>query len=150
MRYKAIATWFDVSVIGMMSFLLCLVSSRSLVADPPAGSGDGVALPRYRFEVGQELVYQLTAYEDLRESNDAKNEKGNAAHDQMEWRIVVVRQNDDGSWRLFFRTRITFVNRDGSVRGKRDSLTTLRGLVPACQLPAAAQEAFRGSSLRRR
>jgi thiol-disulfide isomerase/thioredoxin len=97
-------------------------STAPTAADLPAGSETGVAPPRYRLEVGQELVYQLTASEDPRESNDAKNEEGHAAaRNQMEWRIVVARQNEDGSWRLYIRTKITFVNRDGSVRGKHDS-----------------------------
>lgn len=115
MRYQADATRVGVSAIRMLFLLLCVVSPCSLAA------ADDVALPRYRLEVGQELVYWLTEQHDPREANDAKNDKGKVVHNQMEWRIVVGRQNEDGSWRLYIRTKITLVNRDGTVRKKWDT-----------------------------
>jgi thiol-disulfide isomerase/thioredoxin len=98
-----------------LSFWLCLFSSQWLAAVGAAAREAEPALPQYRLAVGQELVYELTAVEDPRESKDA-------ARDQMQWRVVVGRQNNDGSWRLYIRTKVMLVNADGSPRHKQDSL----------------------------
>lgn len=112
MRSNANVTRRGTSAVGLLTLFLCVGS--------PGAAADG-ALPRYRMEVGQELVYQLTATEDPRERRDKDNEKRPAARNQMEWRVLVGRQNGDGSWRLFIRTKVTFVHPDGSPRGKQDS-----------------------------
>jgi thiol-disulfide isomerase/thioredoxin len=72
--------------------------------------------------VGQELVYRLTKDEDFREGLKPEQTAKAPPRDLMEWRAVVVRKNDDGSWRLVIRSRIRFVNPDGRVRARRDSL----------------------------
>ena len=53
---KAIAPWFGIPAIRMLPFLLCVISPCSFTV----AADDGVALPRYRLEIGQELVYQRT------------------------------------------------------------------------------------------
>jgi len=63
------------------------------------GAGDsakGAApVPRYRFEPGQELRY----------SGQMEGELGSGkkVRSNITWRVWVVRQNDDGSWRLILR-----------------------------------------------
>lgn len=109
---------FDKSIVATACALGCLFGGHALAADGAGGDDSADALPRYRFKVGQELVYRLTAREDPRE----KDAIASAPLDHMEWRTFVVRQNDDGSWRLFIRTKITFLDNAGKVRAKRNSL----------------------------
>jgi hypothetical protein len=111
---------FGESTGRMLPFLLGLILSLSLASNLLAARD--ASLPRYRLEVGQELVYELTASDDPRKSSDAKDQKGDAARNQMEWRIIVVGKNDDGSWRLLIRTNVRLVNQDGTVRANHDSL----------------------------
>lgn len=100
------------------SILAVVVTLAPLLARLVFADESSESLPRYRFEVGQELVYKLTSSEELREESDG----GPASLDQMEWRIFVVRKNDDGSWRVFIRTNISFITKSGRVRAKRNSL----------------------------
>lgn len=51
-------------------------------------------LPRYHFEVGQELVY--------RGGSELKSDKITLSH-RHSWHVWVVRANSDGSWRLLLR-----------------------------------------------
>ncbi len=99
--------------IGTVFWLVCGDVLADDVGDRPAD-----ALPRYRLEVGQEMVYRLVSREDPRKQGaDAQQPL-----DQMEWRVFVVGKNDDGSWRLFIRTSIAFLNHEGQVRAHRNSL----------------------------
>jgi thiol-disulfide isomerase/thioredoxin len=61
-------------------------------------------LPRYKFHVGQELVYRYTEVEDLLADKKA-NDKPKPPATEVEWRIYVVRENEDGSWRLLVRRK---------------------------------------------
>ena len=118
-------TWPDLTffmhtnAIKGLSFILCLASVY-VVAELPADEAI-VAPPRYKLHVGQELVYRLVASEDFRDSNGNKNQNGDLPEEQREWRITVVRKNEDGSWRLFIRTKIAIFNRQGRERFKKDS-----------------------------
>lgn len=104
--------------LAMTRIFLLVVSLLFWETHYTIASDSSESLPLYQFKVGQELVYQLTSHEDLREEEEHKP----ASLDEMEWRIFVVQKNDDGSWRLFIRTSITFITTDGTVRAKRDSL----------------------------
>jgi thiol-disulfide isomerase/thioredoxin len=59
-------------------------------------------VPRYHFNVGDELVYRQTKSEDLIPEEDDPVPSGS-----YEWHVYVVRQNDDGSWRLLIRSEVT-------------------------------------------
>jgi thiol-disulfide isomerase/thioredoxin len=59
-------------------------------------------LPRYKFHVGQELVYRYTEVEDLLADNKA-GDKPKPPATEVEWRIYVVRENEEGNWRLLVR-----------------------------------------------
>ncbi|MEX2113619.1 MAG: TlpA disulfide reductase family protein [Pirellulales bacterium] len=132
------------------------------MADEIAQTDPVVELPRYRFKVGQELVYQLTCRED-----PSDHVADVSTHlDHMEWRCFVVQRNDDGSWRLFIRTDLTFLDTAGKPRAKRQSLgycdlrpdgsyaldeqtAILKRLVPHelfCRLPDQASELDAGWS----
>jgi len=87
MRDRAVEMRLCRYALSILAFLPCIFCTQAIAGDSPAAK-EHVALPRYRLEVGQELVYQQTALDDLRVSNDTKNKKGNAAQGEMEWRIV--------------------------------------------------------------
>lgn len=74
--------------------------------------------PRYRFEVGQELVYQLTSIKDLSEGDAL----GKTPQDTAEVRFFVVDRNEDGSWRILVRMNKAFITSEGRVRANWDSL----------------------------
>jgi RNA polymerase sigma-70 factor (ECF subfamily) len=66
----------------------------------PAGPlGQPVKLPRFRLEPGQELVY----------TGEERTNGGQGARSRThgEWRVWVVRANQDGSWRLVERSTTT-------------------------------------------
>ena len=75
------------------SVLLGLGTSTALASGPP----------RYRFEVGQELIY--------RGSSDFKFESGSFAT-KNDWNVWVVRKNIDGGYRLVVQSRSASL-RDG-------------------------------------
>lgn len=61
-------------------------------------------LPHYKFHVGQELVYRITEVEDLLADKSAED-KPKAPDTEVEWRVYVVRKNEDESWRLLVRRK---------------------------------------------
>jgi thiol-disulfide isomerase/thioredoxin len=93
----------------------CIAAAEVATTNPTASQ----VLPRYHLKVGQELVYRQTHQQDFRTSSDKQTD---AASDRMEWRVFVAAKNHDGSWRLYIRSNIEFVNDDGSIRAKRNSL----------------------------
>jgi thiol-disulfide isomerase/thioredoxin len=118
MRNRPITTCLCCCLAG---FLPSLFPLQAIADDPPAPDKNA-ALPRYRLEIGRELVYQLTSSEKPSDAGGSSTDKDRArSRDQMEWRIVVAGKNEDGSWRLYIRTQVTLVNRDGAVRSKHDS-----------------------------
>ncbi len=101
--------------VAVIAATLALWLAYYALADEGGDGRDapGEGLPRYRLEVGQELVYRLTSIEDT---------SGKAPRDQMQWRVFVVRQNADGSWRLLIRMKRTFITSTGTVRARWNSL----------------------------
>jgi thiol-disulfide isomerase/thioredoxin len=74
-----------------------------------AAGAEGASLPRFRLEVGQELTY--------RQNYEFKYGKGDNAGilgHKTDWQVWVVRHNDDGSWRIVFRSS----DKSWQVRGK--------------------------------
>jgi thiol-disulfide isomerase/thioredoxin len=61
------------------------------------------ALPRYRLRVGQELTYTLKS-----ESAFGEGAKAVPYGSDDEWRVRVLRQNPDGSWRLLLHESQSF------------------------------------------
>ncbi|MEX2092453.1 MAG: hypothetical protein WD971_07235, partial [Pirellulales bacterium] len=90
------------SQIGQMCIaaLVCAVNAGSSFSLIVAAD----TLPRYKFHVGQELVYRNTEVEDLLADKKA-SDKPKPPATEGEWRIYVVRENDDGSWRLLMRRK---------------------------------------------
>src|SRR5262245_4468424 len=83
------ATRFQ-TITGLASILL-----GGVLPLPRAGAADApFPLPRYRLQVGQELLYSG--------SSEMKYEGGQHA-EKSTWRVWVVRQNKEGGWRLVIR-----------------------------------------------
>jgi thiol-disulfide isomerase/thioredoxin len=93
---------------ALFVFILCICSANLLAAESESSRLESENLPRYKFEVGQELIYELTADEDLLpQSGDDENEKdGTARRRTRKCTVWVVRKNDDDSWRLLVRSQI--------------------------------------------
>src|SRR5690349_10548553 len=70
---------------GTLFLAMCVGASVAASAEP---------LPRYRLQVGQELAY--------RGSDEFKYERGRFVTRET-WKIWVVRENPDQSWRLLIR-----------------------------------------------
>ena len=77
-----------------------LVLPLSGLAAEPSDESDRAALPRYLFKVGQELSYQA--------QSEFQGEEGPPLKSEYTWQVWVVRQNDDGSWRLILRQSSSF------------------------------------------
>src|SRR5262245_14276808 len=74
---------------------LASVLLGGVLALPLAGAANSpFLLPRYRLQVGQELIYSG--------SSESKFEGGQST-EKSTWRIWVVRQNKEGGWRLVIR-----------------------------------------------
>jgi peroxiredoxin len=71
-----------------------LAAGAARAADEDAGS-----VPRYRLKVGQELNYRQTS-----EFKYGKGASAGTLGSRADWEVWVVRQNDDGSWRLVMRS----------------------------------------------
>src|SRR5262245_6633073 len=72
-------------------------------------------LPRYKLQVGQELRYSG--------HSDFKYQSGKHINDTT-WRIWVVRQNEDGGWRLVIRSGSVFSVGATPTGGQRDERVT--------------------------
>jgi thiol-disulfide isomerase/thioredoxin len=85
-----------------------MVAPLSAVRADDKTTGETATLPRYRLEVGQELVFQGSGQ--FKYVNSTLSE-------QVTWSIWVLRSNPDKSWRLVIQeTSITKeVDRDGKV-----------------------------------
>jgi len=84
----------------------------------PAGAGEAADdLPRYRLKVGQELKYYGTS--------DFKYENGSLGY-KNDWKVWVVRANDDGGWRLVLRSSNRMTQTvNGGVQGDGHADVTL-------------------------
>jgi thiol-disulfide isomerase/thioredoxin len=97
------------SAIVVTSALIIGLTNRAVAA---AESVDPV--PRYRLEVGQELIY--------RGESEFKYESGKHVTSDT-WRVWVVSQNPDGGWRLVLRHGSAFSQvRDGEEAGRKKSV----------------------------
>jgi thiol-disulfide isomerase/thioredoxin len=77
-----------------------VVLAFGTVAALPAWSGEHAdALPRYRWEVGQELTYTADS-----EFKYGKPPKQSSFEDHTEWKVWIIRKNDDGSYRVVVRS----------------------------------------------
>ncbi len=94
------SVWCLVALAGVVGVGAVGLADEATTAEQPSSE-----LPRYRFQVGQELVYEQTASEDLLAKNDTESGTGRERHSK--WTVWPVRKNDDGSWRLLLRTEIT-------------------------------------------
>jgi thiol-disulfide isomerase/thioredoxin len=96
----------------------------TLAASVVLGLGTSTALasgpPRYRLEVGQELIY--------RGSSEFKFESGSFAY-KNDWSVWVVRKNVDGGCRLVVQSRSTML-RDGKTQGDPDVTVAYLDLAP--------------------
>lgn len=98
------------SVLGMIA--LCL-SGRVLA--------DEVKVPRYHFDVGQEITYRGTTESRYRYQVSGKDRDGSYTTEE-EWTLWVVRRNDDGGERLVLRSDIT-TTYPGQGAGRSSSAT---------------------------
>jgi thiol-disulfide isomerase/thioredoxin len=98
--------------------------SFGLAADGESTERSSPAKVTYKFEPGQLLVYRLTSQDEAGD-DDTHELKPAPAPNEKEWRIFVDKKNDDGSWRLYVRTKLVFRNDDKTVRGRFDSLDYL-------------------------
>lgn len=72
--------------------------------EPSRAQGATSAVPRYRWEPGQELTYHATS--------EFKYENGSHGT-RTDWKVWVVRKNDDGSSRIVLRSSQTFSQSSG-------------------------------------
>ncbi len=82
----------DVLLSALFTVLVC--SQFAVATDTET------TLPRYKFKVGQELLYKLVSEEKLLWENETGREMN------REWRIYVVGHNPDGSWKLVVRSTV--------------------------------------------
>lgn len=105
------------SAIAALALIICLAApAAKLSAESPRS-----APPRYRLKPGQEWIYRVTSSEEIGDSGEKQAGAHAGPHEQSQWHVTVVHENDDGSWRLFIRTQQAFLNADGSERRKYDS-----------------------------
>lgn len=79
--------------------LLCAVTA-SVAASAPL---------EYRFNIGEELVYELVDKEDLLEKQEESDRRYET---KARWNVYPIRQNDDGSWHLVVRTWVKLLRYD--------------------------------------
>ncbi len=77
----------------------CLIAWAAF--SPPGAGAD--ELPRYEFKAGQELSYRLETPQI--EWDDKQGGKITEYASTQHWKIYVVRENTDGTWRLAFTSR---------------------------------------------
>jgi peroxiredoxin len=87
---------------ALAALLSLVLATSSLWAEEKAPS-----LPRYKLQVGQELRYQ---------GSDTFKYEGGEIASSGSWNVWVVRQNDDGSWRLLLRNVSTMKQSGGRER----------------------------------
>jgi thiol-disulfide isomerase/thioredoxin len=95
----------------MLPWLLVGVGSQHGAAD----SGDAKPLPRYHLETGQELTYKGESQ--FRYGNGTST---SSLGQKSEWKVWIVRKNDDGSHRLVIRSTESRMQ-DGQAQGTPDS-----------------------------
>ena len=113
------------------TFRICLAIFVMGLAAGRASADEKHALPvpsglRYQFEVGQELVYEVTGDERLLEESDDRATDKKPIKRQSKWWVWITRKNDDGSWRLVIRMHVKLLkisaNEEPWVRFESDFL----------------------------
>src|SRR5438270_11325824 len=92
-----------------------------------AAAADAPAVPRYKFEPGQEITYRTTSSFKYGEGKTA-GEHGS----RTDWTVWVVRPNEDGSFRLVVRQEDAFYQVYG---GKKHDQPARNRLVHADVFP---------------
>jgi peroxiredoxin len=92
--------------------LAAMLVALWLLAAPWARAGE---LPRYKFTVGQELTYKTAETPE-----QAEKKPGRRPPAKVEYTLVVVGRNDDGSWRLLFRNSVNYGGHERSNEGYFD------------------------------
>jgi thiol-disulfide isomerase/thioredoxin len=108
--------------IGVAALCACvaMVATYCVAAEAGKPSQPANDLPRYRLMVGQELVYEQTADEDLQPKTEEEKKTENVYETKLKWWIWVTKQNENGGWRLLIRKRIdNFVTHPGKERESR-------------------------------
>jgi thiol-disulfide isomerase/thioredoxin len=137
------------------SWLAAVALLLTALAATVAASGQAAKLPRYKLQVGQELVYK-------REGEF--NYEGGKFRDRATWHLWVVRTNKDGSWHLVIRHASVFSQ--GDAVNERETVTfawcdlfpdgrlvenesfgfQMKPLTLLLRLPSDAEEAAKGWS----
>src|SRR5438105_2391675 len=95
------------------SAIVALAATSSLFLSETAAAAD--SLPRYKLEVGQELQYS---------GHDEFKYEGGKFLTESTVRIWIVKQNDDGSWRVVLRQSTDF--RQEQAKGTGSKQETIR------------------------
>lgn len=98
------------AVVGGAIVLLWGPELRSTVLQSAQAAEADEQIPRYRLQVGQELIY--------RGGSDFKYEGGKFVYGES-WKVWVVRQNPDKSWRLVIRHGSSFSQERGDTEKKK-------------------------------
>jgi thiol-disulfide isomerase/thioredoxin len=101
----------------LVAAIFCNEAAAAEAGKPSDSTHD---LPRYRLKVGQELVYEQTADEDLQSKTEEEKKTENVYETKLKWWVWVTKQNENGSWRLLIRKRIdNFITHPGKERESR-------------------------------
>ncbi len=84
-------------IVAIAAVAFALLAAQRALAEEATG------LPRYRFEVGQELIYRQTNSEERASADADQTQREFRTEYADEWRVYPVHKNDDGSWRLVVR-----------------------------------------------
>ncbi|MEX0613003.1 MAG: TlpA disulfide reductase family protein [Pirellulales bacterium] len=109
-----------------MALILMLGDARCMAEEGVTSDTSPVERPRYKFEVGQELVYEVTGDERLLDASDDDTTDKKPIKRQSKWWVWITRKNDDGGWRLVIRMHVKLLkispNEEPWVRFESDFL----------------------------
>jgi hypothetical protein len=74
-----------------------------------AASTEASTSLQYRFNVGEELVYELIGIEDLQQTGEKSDRRFET---KARWNVYPIRRNENGSWRLIVRTSVKLLRYD--------------------------------------
>ena len=87
-------------------FTLLIIACASLIAPHLQASNPVV---EYRFNAGEELIYELISREYLLEDPEKVKKRRET---KARWNVYPIRQSEDGSWRLVVRTSVKLLRYD--------------------------------------
>jgi len=88
-----------------LCLFFALAGGRLLAAEVALSTSAADIVPRYKFVLGQELVYERTTSEDVLNAGRLSDSASGQAETRSKWWVWVTRKNPD-SWRLVIRKRI--------------------------------------------